>query len=85
MHALALISSALIAAVPVLDLRVAVAPLPTVGFVLQMAALGTAIGSVVALRAKRRDPEADTWSITTAWASLGFVAGAITAVVTALT
>jgi hypothetical protein len=84
MHALALISTTFIAGVPVLDLGVAVSPLPVIGFVLQMAALGTAIGSVVALHAKRRDPLADTWSITTAWASLGFVAGAITAVLTAL-
>lgn len=80
MQALALVSSALIAGIPL----VAVAPVPAIGFVLQVAALGTAIGSVVALRAKRRDPHADTWAITTAWASLGIVVGTVVVAFTAL-
>ena len=54
----------------------AVAPVPEVAFVLQAAAVGAAIGSAVGLRARRRDPHADTWRITTAWATLGLVAGA---------
>lgn len=80
MQALALIPSAMIAGTAV----VAVAPVPAIGFVLQMAALGTAIGSFVALRAKQRDPNADTWSITTAWASLGLVIGTVAVAITAL-
>ena len=80
MQALALVSSALIAGIPV-D---AVAPVPAIGFILQMAALGTAIGSVVALRAKRRNPDTDTWAITTAWASLGLVIGTVAVGITAL-
>lgn len=54
----------------------AVAPVPELGFVLQIAGLGAAIGSAVALRARRRDPAADTWRITTAWATLGMIVGA---------
>lgn len=56
-----------------------VAPIPELAFVLQSTAIGTALGSAVALRAKRRNPEADSWSITTAWASLGFLLGGIAA------
>lgn len=52
------------------------APVPEVGFVMQLAAVGAAIGSAVALRARGRDAEADTWRITTAWATLGLVVGA---------
>jgi hypothetical protein len=41
----------------------------------QVAGLGAAIGSVIALRARRHDTEVDTWRITTAWATLGLVIG----------
>ncbi len=51
------------------------APIPEVGLVLQSAAVGTALGSAIALRAKRRHDDADTWAITTAWATLGLVVG----------
>ena len=51
------------------------APSPQLAFVLQITAIGTAVGSGVAARAKRRNADADTWSITTAWATLGFVVG----------
>ncbi len=57
----------------------AVAPLPVLDFALQLTAIGAAFGSAVALRAKRRNADADTWSITTAWASLGFAVGLVIA------
>lgn len=67
---------------PYLDpVAATVAPIPEVGFVLQCAAVGTAVGSVIALRAKRRRDDADTWSITTAWATLGLVVGLMVAFV----
>lgn len=62
----------------------AVAPLPELGFVLQAVGLGAAIGSAVALRARRRDADVDTWRITTAWATLGMVVGAAIAAGSAL-
>lgn len=52
-----------------------VAPMPEVALVLQIVAVGTALGSAVALRAKRRYLDADTWAITTAWATLGLMVG----------
>lgn len=55
--------------------NLAVAPVPELGFVLQAAGLGAAIGSAVALRARARDAEVDTWRIATAWATLGMVVG----------
>lgn len=54
----------------------ALAPVPELGFVLQVAAVGAAIGSAVALRARKHDGDVDTWRITTAWASLGLAVGA---------
>lgn len=62
----------------------AVAPVPELGFVLQVAGLGAAIGSAVALRARRRDPEVDAWRIATAWGTLGMVVGAVIVVSLAL-
>lgn len=56
---------------------VALEPVPELGFVLQFAAAGAAVGAAVALRARRRDAEVDTWRITTAWATLGLVVGAV--------
>lgn len=52
------------------------APVPEVGFVLQIAAVGAAVGSAIALRARGHDAEVDTWRITTAWTTLGLVVGA---------
>ena len=52
------------------------APVPEVAFALQVASVGGAVGAAVALRARRRDADADTWRITTAWATLGLVIGA---------
>ncbi len=41
-------------------------PLTELGLVLQLGGLGTAVGSLVALRASRRWDRTDTWQITTA-------------------
>jgi hypothetical protein len=54
-----------------------VTSVPELSFVLQAGALATAIGSAVAARAKRRNPDADTWAITTAWATLGSALAAL--------
>jgi hypothetical protein len=62
----------------------ALAPVPEVGFVLQLAGVGAAIGSVVALRARGRDAEVDTWRVTTAWASLGLFVGLLVVTVAAV-
>ena len=62
----------------------AVAPVPELGFVLQAVGLGAAIGSAVALRARRHDADVDTWRVTTAWATLGMVVGAAIVVSLAL-
>jgi len=55
------------------------APVPEVAFVLQVGAVAAAIGSAVALRARTRDADVDVWRITTAWATLGLLVGAIAA------
>jgi len=60
------------------------APVPEVAFVLQVGAVGAAIGSAVALGARSRDAEVDAWRITTAWATLGLVVGASIAAVLGL-
>lgn len=59
-------------------------PPPQLVFVLQTSASGTAIGSAVAARAKRRNPDAGTWAITTAWATMGSALGCLAAVAEAL-
>ncbi len=61
-----------------------VAALPEVGFVLQVASVGTLVGALVALRAKRRFADVDTWAITTAWTGLGVVLGFAIALVAAV-
>ena len=53
------------------SLPVALAPVSELGFVLQLAALGSAVGSLVALRR----PRAAAPRITAAWSALGFVLG----------
>lgn len=62
-------------------LLAALAPIPEVAFVLQSAAVGTALGSAIALRAKRSYRDVDTWAITTAWGTLGVVVGLLVALV----
>ena len=61
-------------------LPVALAPLPDVGFVLQCGAVGTAFGTAVAARARRRAPGTDTSRITGAWTLLGLGSGTLVAV-----
>ncbi len=61
-----------------------VSPVPELGFVLQLAAAGSAIGGAVALRARARRPEADVWQITTAWSLVGLVIGMAAVVAAAL-
>lgn len=65
-------------------LMASLAPIPEVAFALQSAALGAALGSVVALRAKRRYDGADTWAITTMWATLGLALGLLIVCVSAV-
>ena len=61
-------------------LPVALAPLPDVGVVLQCGAVGTAFGTAVAARARRRAPGTDTSRITGAWTLLGLGSGTLVAV-----
>ncbi len=61
----------------------AIAPISELGFVLQMLGAGGAIGSAFALRMHRRNPDADTWMITTAWALLGLGVGGLVVAVEA--
>ncbi len=60
------------------------AALPEVGFVLQVASVSALVGALVALRAKRRFADVDTWAITTAWTGLGLVVGLVIALVAAV-
>lgn len=62
----------------------AVAAVPELGFALQAAGIGAALGSAIALCAQRRWREVDTWRITTAWASFGLLIGFLVAAVAAL-
>jgi hypothetical protein len=55
----------------------AVGPAPALALVMQVAGFFGLIGSAVALRAKRRDPDVDTWRITSAWTTLGTVVGCV--------
>lgn len=54
-----------------------VGPIPALSFLLQAVAVGSAIGAAVALRASRRSRHADIWAITTAWATLALIVGAL--------
>ena len=50
----------------------AVGPVPEVSLVLQVAsAVALLIGGPLALRAQRRNPQANTWRIVTCWGLLG--------------
>lgn len=62
----------------------ALAPTPELGFLLQTMGVGGAIGSALALRVRHRHPDADTWTITTAWALLGLAVGVVLLVVPAV-
>jgi hypothetical protein len=54
-----------------------VGPLSALSFLLQLVAMGSAIGAAVALRAIRRRGHADVWRITTAWATLALILGVL--------
>jgi hypothetical protein len=66
------------------SLPLALAPLPDVGFVLQAGAVGTALGTAVAARARHRDPDVDATRITGAWTSAGLAVGSAVAAVSAV-
>ncbi len=68
---------------PVLPVLVslALAPIPELGLALQLAGLGAAAGSAVALRARHRNPDVDAWRITTAWATFGLLVGGALALI----
>jgi hypothetical protein len=51
--------------------------LPELSFVLEATSIGTVIGALVALRAKRRFARVDTWAVTTAWSGLGLLVGVV--------
>lgn len=55
---------------------IAAAPSDDVGFVLQMAGLGTLVGTGFAVRRRRRNPDADTW-LPAAWGALGGAAAGV--------
>ncbi len=62
----------------------AIAPLPALGFVLQIAALFGAIGAMLVLRAGFRGWAIDRARTTSAWSSLGAVVGLFVVVADAL-
>ncbi len=84
MQALLFVALAAISSEPSGVFIAGLAPSPQLAFVLQTTAVGTAVGSGIAARAKRRNPEADTWAITTAWTTLGLVVGSLFAIGEAL-
>jgi hypothetical protein len=49
----------------------AVGPSPELGLILQAAGAGGLVGAGFAYRARRRDPDHDTWLTTTEWALAG--------------
>jgi hypothetical protein len=54
-----------------------VGPIPALSFLLQVVAVGSAIGAAVALRASRRSRHVDISAITTAWATLALIVGVL--------
>jgi glycopeptide antibiotics resistance protein len=69
---------------PVSAAVLALGALPEIGFVLQIASVGTLVGALVAMRAKRRFAHADTWAITTAWTGLALLVGLVIALAAAI-
>ena len=59
----------------------AVAPNDDVAVVVQVATMFTLVGTAIAARASRRQPDADPWLLTARWTLLGAVAGAVFVVV----
>ncbi len=54
-----------------------VAPVPELGFVLQLSGVGALTGGLIASLMRRSDPEADVWWITTRMTLLGALVGAL--------
>lgn len=67
------LTSVLLATALVLGL----APVPELGFILQMFGLGGAVGLVVAYRARRLGIRADPWLIAARWSLLGGLLGCL--------
>jgi hypothetical protein len=59
-------------------------PSEELGFVFQVSTAFTAIGLAIAFYRRRRNPELDTFTITTAWTLLGAFVGLVVVVVEAL-
>jgi uncharacterized membrane protein YfcA len=59
-------------------------PSRELGFVFQVSTAFTAIGLAIAFYRRRRNPELDTFTITTAWTLLGAFLGLLVVVVEAL-
>ncbi len=74
----------LVNATAVLLSPLALAPVPELGLVLQFRSVGAAAGAGVALRARRRNADAKTCRITTAWSCLGLALGCVVVLVGAL-
>jgi hypothetical protein len=62
----------------VVPASLALGPIPEIGFVLQMMALGATFGAIVAARSFRRTEDADRrWLVATRWATAGFTLGVV--------
>ena len=68
---------AAIAAMAGAAVAAAAQPIPTVGFLLQAAAVGTSVGTLIAYRRRRADPDFDTFPVITRWSALGLIVGVL--------
>ena len=68
-----------------LGLLVAVQPFPEVGFVLQMGGVGAAIGTVVTLWRRRRNPELEASFYLVRWTVFGLGFGLLLALLDSVT
>jgi hypothetical protein len=71
---------AVAAAIAAAAALVAVAPSPEVGVLLQAFGAGTAVGTLVAYRATRRNPERETLPIQVRWGLVGLFLGLVVVV-----
>jgi hypothetical protein len=72
---------AVAAAIVATAVLLAVAPIDEVGFFLQFFGAGTAVGTLVAYRAQRRDPERETFPIQVRWGVFGLSCAVIAVLV----
>jgi hypothetical protein len=56
---------------------IAAQPIPTIGFLLQGAAAGTLVGTLIAYRRRRENPRFDTFPVITRWSALGLILGVL--------